>query len=194
MKYKKSELTKNKLIDTFAKLVIDKGYKNITVRDICKESGVSNGAFYHHFGSKDALACAIYKKTDLTITPELLDELKKLSPIIGLRFLLSEQVKYIYNEAQLATTDYYKILLDTRNDYIFDNDRPYYKTVYNHVHFCIHENLIRIKDCNYVTNYIFRFLRGLIFDWCIHNGSYNLIEQFNVDLELAWFGLINTDN
>lgn len=38
------------------------GYVATTVDDICREAGVSKGAFFHHFASKEALAAACLEK------------------------------------------------------------------------------------------------------------------------------------
>ncbi|MCR5167248.1 MAG: TetR/AcrR family transcriptional regulator [Oscillospiraceae bacterium] len=35
------------------------GFRNASIRNICKEAGVTNGAFYAHFGSKDDLFSAL---------------------------------------------------------------------------------------------------------------------------------------
>lgn len=43
------------------------GYVATTVDDICREAGVSKGAFFHHFASKEALAeaCLVKWRTDM---------------------------------------------------------------------------------------------------------------------------------
>jgi len=37
----------------------EKGFRNASIRKICKDAGVTNGAFYSHFDSKEDLFCAI---------------------------------------------------------------------------------------------------------------------------------------
>ena len=36
------------------------GYEAATVADICGDAGASNGSFFHHFGSKQGVAAALY--------------------------------------------------------------------------------------------------------------------------------------
>ncbi len=45
------------------KLFVDKGFYGVPIPEIVRESGVSVGAIYLHFGSKEKLAAAIYERT-----------------------------------------------------------------------------------------------------------------------------------
>ena len=45
------------------KLFVEKGYRGVAIPEIVKESGVSVGAIYLHFGNKEKLAETVYEKT-----------------------------------------------------------------------------------------------------------------------------------
>lgn len=47
-----------KLLDAAASVIRKKGYTATTVDDLCAEAGVTKGAFFHHFPTKDAMAVA----------------------------------------------------------------------------------------------------------------------------------------
>src|SRR5580658_8566792 len=49
---------RSKLLDAALSLIREKGYSSTTVEDLCLRAGVTKGAFFHHFKSKDALAVA----------------------------------------------------------------------------------------------------------------------------------------
>jgi AcrR family transcriptional regulator len=51
----RSEETRSKIIESAIRLFSTRGYKAASVDDICTEAGISKGAFYHHFESKQAL-------------------------------------------------------------------------------------------------------------------------------------------
>jgi TetR/AcrR family transcriptional regulator, transcriptional repressor for nem operon len=47
---------REKLLEAAIKLIRTRGYNATSVDDLCKEAGVTKGAFFHHFPSKGALA------------------------------------------------------------------------------------------------------------------------------------------
>ena len=49
---------KAKLLDAALMVIRSKGYSATTVDDLCKTAGVTKGAFFHHFKSKDELGVA----------------------------------------------------------------------------------------------------------------------------------------
>lgn len=49
---------RQKLLDAAVSLIRTKGYASTTVDDLCDEAGVTKGAFFHHFKSKEALGIA----------------------------------------------------------------------------------------------------------------------------------------
>jgi TetR/AcrR family transcriptional repressor of nem operon len=50
--------TRQKLLAAALSLVRAKGYSSTSVDELCAHAGVTKGAFFHHFQSKDALAVA----------------------------------------------------------------------------------------------------------------------------------------
>ena len=55
----RSEETRSKILEAAIKLFSTRGFNAASVDDICKEAGISKGAFYHHFESKQALFLAL---------------------------------------------------------------------------------------------------------------------------------------
>ena len=49
---------RHKLLNAALSLIREKGYSSTSVEDLCTEAGVTKGAFFHHFKSKEALAVA----------------------------------------------------------------------------------------------------------------------------------------
>jgi TetR/AcrR family transcriptional regulator, transcriptional repressor for nem operon len=49
---------REKLLDASLSLIREKGYAATSVDELCAHAGVTKGAFFHHFKSKDALAIA----------------------------------------------------------------------------------------------------------------------------------------
>jgi TetR/AcrR family transcriptional regulator, transcriptional repressor for nem operon len=49
---------RGKLLDAAVAVIREKGYAATTVDELCSRAGVTKGAFFHHFPSKDSLAVA----------------------------------------------------------------------------------------------------------------------------------------
>lgn len=52
---KTQSTTKSKLLDAAVNVIRAQGYSATTVDDLCDSAGVTKGAFFHHFESKEAL-------------------------------------------------------------------------------------------------------------------------------------------
>lgn len=52
---RKSRDTKQRIFHAAKMILQEKGYESLSLKNICKEAGVSNGSFYHHFDSKEDL-------------------------------------------------------------------------------------------------------------------------------------------
>ena len=55
----RSEETRAKIMESAIKLFSNQGFNKASVDDICAEAGISKGAFYHHFKSKQELFLAL---------------------------------------------------------------------------------------------------------------------------------------
>ena len=55
----RSEETRSKILGAAIKLFSTRGFNSASVDDICRDAGISKGAFYHHFKSKQALFLAL---------------------------------------------------------------------------------------------------------------------------------------
>ena len=57
-----SEKTKSDILNTAVRLFAEKGWGNVNVEDVVKEVGVTRGAFYHYFKSREDLIIAVTDK------------------------------------------------------------------------------------------------------------------------------------
>lgn len=53
------EKTHEEILKSAMKTFSEVGFRNASIRNICKDAGVTNGAFYAHFESKEALFAAL---------------------------------------------------------------------------------------------------------------------------------------
>jgi AcrR family transcriptional regulator len=57
----RAEATRRQILDAASRAFADHGYRGISLNDIVRESGLTKGAFYFHFPSKEALALAVFR-------------------------------------------------------------------------------------------------------------------------------------
>ena len=55
MTQQRGEETRSHILDVAGELFAQRGYDATSVADICDGAGVTKGAFYHHFESKQAV-------------------------------------------------------------------------------------------------------------------------------------------
>lgn len=95
------EETVQKILEVSLKLFLEKGYEETTILDIVDNlGGLTRGAFYHHFKSKEEVMNALGNKLFFDDNPfekvngdKTLNGLEKIKKVIKLQFENSEQQK-----------------------------------------------------------------------------------------------------
>lgn len=54
--------TKSRILETTFKLFLKKGFADVSLNEIIKESDITTGGFYYHFNSKDTLLVEVIKR------------------------------------------------------------------------------------------------------------------------------------
>ena len=67
--------THTKILDCGKKHFLKNGFEKASLRDICKDAGVTTGAFYRHFNDKNELFKIFVKATEYEL--EFLDRVYK---------------------------------------------------------------------------------------------------------------------
>lgn len=78
------EVTVEKILEVAQHLFLEKGYDNTTIQDIVNElGGLTKGAIYHHFKSKDDIICALSDKLFIDSNPFV--QIKQRKDLNGLQ-------------------------------------------------------------------------------------------------------------
>jgi TetR/AcrR family transcriptional regulator, transcriptional repressor for nem operon len=78
----KGESTCDRILDAAEALFLEKGFSGASLADILDRSGLTKGAFFHHFKDKDALGKALlarYTERDLDVFREFSRQAEKLA-------------------------------------------------------------------------------------------------------------------
>jgi AcrR family transcriptional regulator len=99
------EETEAKILEASMKLFLAKGYEQTTIQDIVNElGGLTKGAFYHHFKSKEDVMDALCTKLFYDNNP--FDNAKKQKHLNGL-----EKIKWMLTQS-FAKSDYRQINIE----------------------------------------------------------------------------------
>lgn len=90
-KAKQAKKTKHDILEKSLPLFLEKGFKNVTMNDILKATGLSKGGFYHHFQSKEAMFAKLVDTMLVSIVQVPYEEFNKDS----LYSFYLDYIKYI---------------------------------------------------------------------------------------------------
>lgn len=176
--------TQTGILQAATRLTRKSGWKNTTIRDICVEAGVSIGAFYHHFSSKQELMNHSFLLFDATLNENLPNE--SVPPLEAVKSVLMVQTAFIVKEAGSLISEYYKNILTDDSRSATSPDRMYYQKVLHYVRQAYDEKLFRAGyTSEYITEFLIKFVRGCIIDWCLHNYAYDVVSQTDAELDLV---------
>ena len=179
MAKKNSRNTKGRIISAAWELFYEQGYDDTTVEEIIEKSQTSKGSFYHYFEGKDALLGSLSilfdeKYEDLM---EVMD--KNMNSFDKLMFLNKELFKMVENSISLdLLARLYSSQLVTRGDrHLLDHNRTYFKVLRQIVvEGQSRGQITEMASVNEIVNVYAMCERAFLYDWCISNGNYSLIQ------------------
>lgn len=177
----KSKQTKRKIYDAALQIVDEYGADYVTVANICKVADISVGNFYHHFSSKEELLSnfflASYERFEEESQPE------------GTGDPLSDVVEFYCAYSRFCQEHGLEF---TRNFYSPRNSAlrmPEHQTTENQ--FAVpsldrtlrrldaakKEGIIRSDtDPDITTDELCAIEKGVVFSWCVSEGSFDIVE------------------
>ena len=92
----------NKIISVARKLFLKKGYRQTTIRDICRASRLSNGTVYFYFKNKDAIYAHIYEECFQFLIDMLEQSLSHdMPPFEQIETVLKTYLKYFVEHREM---------------------------------------------------------------------------------------------
>ena len=163
------EQTRNKIYTTAIRLFAENGFHKTKISDIVKDAGVSVGSFYNYFPTKESIIDEGYRFFDEDL--EKFWQSEKPEPgLQTIRYLLNVQVGYVVEVGVDWTSVFFKNQLGIEHHYYFANSRFLYtKLKENTLFICPDE----AQAENHVQAFL-RIIRGTIYDWCLHDGQYDV--------------------
>lgn len=186
----RAQETRSMIMAAAMRLAERKEIDAITVRDICTEAGVSIGAFYHHFASRQELYQLVHEDFDQEVERRIAAR-QDCSARDTLEELLLFQVSYISRQAQGVIAQYYRAILAGSAHAAVRQDRPYYRAVY-----CCCQQLAQSGQLRpeihpeQAAELCILTTRGTLIDWCLHGQSYDVIQKIRTIIPVLLRGLL----
>ena len=169
--------TRQRIYETSLELFTERGYENVSVDEICEEVGVSKGAFYFHFKSKDQMILEQFKAIDELFTGAY-DEISSIeSGIPKLRQMWQNSTRFIslIGIQAVKVVFHEEIKPGKEASYLASKERPNYKIAELSIREAQENGIIRADiDAGELAETFITCWRGLIYDWCLSNGRLNL--------------------
>ena len=166
--------TKTRIYQTALSLMEKKNYQSITIEEISKSAGVSVGAFYHYFKSKNDIFFEIYQEADRYFEEYVAMELKAASGQPRILEYFAHYAEY----CQRVGLDTVKSLYNPDNKLFIRYDRFMLQLLKQVVNEAQTEQLLTVDlSAQQITEYLLIAARGVVCDWCLHDGLYDLSDM-----------------
>ena len=175
--------TERRILNAALDLMRDRGFDKVSIRDICKEAGITTGAFYHHFSSKEALLESGFAPLDDYMAGALAGH-EEEPPDLRLWRILSAYAKFMEQSGELIGRYYQRRIAEpgTRS---MDAPRYTLRAMLDCFRQAEGEGLLRPEHPpEWVADFCFRHFRGVVIDWALHQYSYPLLPKMQEDYKL----------
>lgn len=179
-----AQQTERAILRSAIELSQHRPFDKVSVRDICQHAGITTGAFYHHFRSKEDLLAHGFAPLDIYMERSLADHLSA-PPLQRLWIILSHYATFMEHMGWRLVARYYQHRMESPDFHSIDPNRYTLHAILT----CLQE----IPDEEWpllnstpeqIADFVFRHFRGVVVDWVLHQGSYPLLSKLEQDYHL----------
>ena len=176
----RSQLTRQRIFNTAVSLFLEKGYDKVTIDEICESVGLTKGAFYSHFKSKDQIVLERMLTVDEHYRTDILPQVESMASSID-KILSFVRLVIIHmdelGKATVRTAYLTQIGYDQKLSAIMTEKRTLYKIIQALVTGAQDKGELR-KDLSssQITQVIMHNIRGIVYNWCLSTSKFDLQE------------------
>jgi len=187
--------TKKMIFEAAKTLFAEKGYENVSIDDITTRAGTSKGTFYIYFKNKEHIILEQFKLIDkvyLNTAKNLAKELSARDKLLAFVKAQQEYVSESFGLNLLKVVYYSQLTPDKEKIALVDEKRVLYVIVRKVVRQGQQTGEFR-KDvsCREITNWITFWMRSMLYDWCVQDGQYNVVERGQVLFAMLIEGMLS---
>jgi TetR/AcrR family transcriptional regulator, fatty acid metabolism regulator protein len=168
--------TKARIYDTAWRLIGEEGFDQVSVDRICARAGVAKGSFYHHFHTKADLIVEGYSLCDKYFEEEVAGHFAAEEAGARIVEFVEKQVLYAVDVGLDLMRQVYKSQLENGTSFFISAERSL-PTILRGIVVAgqARGELTSEFPPEYIVDYVLRFSRGMIYDWCLHSGTYDIV-------------------
>jgi TetR/AcrR family fatty acid metabolism transcriptional regulator len=175
-----AEETRNRIYTSAIELMEENGFGNFTIEDISKRAGVSVGAFYHYFESKNDILAEIFYRADDYFSTHIFGSRNKMS--------ITEQIIEYFDyyakfnvDCGVETTQQ---IFNPKIKFFIEEGRPMLEILEDLIRKGQENNEIRRdRDAKELVRYLLVMARGIVFEWSLYDGNYDLEAKMHEYME-----------
>lgn len=176
--------TRRAILDAAVRLSREKGFDKVTIRALCAAAGVTTGAFYHHFTSKEDLLEQGFSSLDVYLE-EAMAPYDGHPALSRLQALLRSYAQFMEEQGWETIGLYYCRRMSRPESSSMSPQRFTLRTMLG----CLHElaqegTLTPAFTSEWIADFFFRHFRGVVVDWVLHQGSYPLWNKLVQDYQV----------
>lgn len=172
--------TKNRIYTSAIELMEHEGFDNITIADISEKAGVSVGAFYHYFSSKNDILAEIFHRADEYFSTHVVNSLSQVSVPEQIVEYFDHYAKFNLTSGVETTQE----LFSPKIKFFIQEGRPMIEILHDLILNGQKKNEIRGDiDAKELVRYLFVMARGVIFEWGLYDGNYDLESRMHKYME-----------
>ncbi len=171
--------TRRRIYKTAIDLFARKGYENVSVEEICRRLGMTKGAFYAHFRSKDQIILEEFMNMDrhYAVVAEHLPS--EASSLEKLRTFNREAIRLMSDLGVTLMKVLYhsQIAPHMKEPYLVNPGRNLYLITKRLIGEGQERGEIRADlPPDVLATVLINAFRGQLYHWCLTNGSFDLLE------------------
>lgn len=175
--------TRRAILAAAAQLSRQGRFDKMTVRDVCAAAGVTTGAFYHHFSSKEDLLRQGFTSVDMYLE-KALEPCRDLPPLDRLEALARLYAQFMEEQGWETISLYYSRRLLGPETGPMDPDRYTLRTMRECLTSLAQDGVLSpALTPKWTADFFFRHFRGTVIDWVLHQGDYPLWPKLKQDYD-----------
>ena len=177
----RAQRTKKKIFQSASKLIDKYGYNQVTIADISKKAGVSVGAFYHYYNSKTDIIVEFFKQID-GYYEDIVEKQMTGDPDKDIETFFYYYAKYHVDQGFEHTS----MIIRIQSPFFLDKTRYLPRKLVSIIDQAKEKGRASEKfSSELVADYFMTVARGLLFDWVLTQGEYNLPERMTEYISMS---------